>query len=1183
MSLQIDEVIRALSSSRPEIVAGATILIDGIDYSGRFGPAITTTHDADASFASASFEVLVPFSLPEGFHVIDYRAGWKKPYATAFKGEIVQRGRTYYKQHDTLQAAGVLRRTQVGLDVQMGFYNTDQDPARVAACLALIPAGYEAIPIVTDADIIIKIIETYGITPSTWNHQIHASELFDRDGTPYQWKPAQILPILWEPGRAGWEIISKLDKATAFRTFDGPAGAVYRRQTLGLVPAGVRATFHQGTEILDLSLVTTFDVYNQVVVTGHDLASLTALGVPPTDTANPADPGGDMVTGISPNGSPWDSPYIPDPPRVRTNRDISVEYLEFYADADAIADIMLGFLQDPYDDISLTTFGCPDFNVGDAIRITSAVLELDVKGWIVTHTLSQSPLRSVMQIRASTSPDSRGNSAPIAAFVVALLLEHLIIDGVLTPVVLVTVDATASTDSDGSIVSYQITVGAETVTITPPNIPIVTLRYVGPSPIPVSVSVVDNEGLSGTLGQEVPFDPATLLSEPLVAAEATDGAASIDAEASWLTFAGTGVNVVAPIALGSITCWSQGAALWGSHDYLQTPPALLHTFPSAITALWNNEQLTDRWIAGLQSGDVWLSIDAAVTWTRLGNVAVHPVNDIAESPFLAGQISAACGDAVYQTFDGRHWAALIVGIAGTALRFAAGLYGGVSYLYGGFSDGKLYRWQNDTGAYTLLGTLAGGEIRGLTLAILKHELYAFMSGPLTYAWDFSVEPSPGPEPGPDTPTATNYAIRSGTGTWVYLATDGALGKYFPRDAYFDMRLLTSPQEGLRIGYGAQGPIVAPPVVLGPVEVYLPTNHFSSLGGVWHYVPASGWTRQLGGLPTSIDWWWIAASPFDPNVLAVIGTAVPYIGYPDQFSNDTTNHLVKGSNGKSPVWISTNGGATWTEAPCRAPTEATGSAYGFYQIEFSKTTPGRWYVVGRTETAAGLRVTRWSGDLTTPRNPFIDTKINHDWEWSMSGDAEDTLTSYHDGAFQIVYVNTPEVITGLVETVNPRLDPRPTGPDKPNMDLNHGTRHLFALEGWRSDGNRLWYVDDYRSGTVFLTDQTFPRSSGSSAGYVTCTVDAAYISQGDGTYEIKVIPPPPRPYSYTVHTTRTTVAERLAQVRADRQHGRVVAGRGTGDATKIVIFDGTSWGRFDGPPEATGNMNGCIEVVTRAAT
>jgi hypothetical protein len=194
--MQIDGLSTSL-----EIVSGFQVLIDGFDYTGHFGAGIATTHDADASFASASFPVVVPFTVGQGFHVIEYRSGWKQPFATAFRGEIVARGRQYYQQHDTVQGAGVLRRTEAGIDTQMAFYNTDQDAAGVAAVLALIPAGYLPIPIVTDADIIIKIIEIYGITPETWNHQIHASELIDRLGAPYQWRPA---PWPRSSGNGAW-------------------------------------------------------------------------------------------------------------------------------------------------------------------------------------------------------------------------------------------------------------------------------------------------------------------------------------------------------------------------------------------------------------------------------------------------------------------------------------------------------------------------------------------------------------------------------------------------------------------------------------------------------------------------------------------------------------------------------------------------------------------------------------------------------------------------------------------------------------------------------------------------------------------------------------------------------------------------------------------------------------------
>jgi hypothetical protein len=716
---------------------------------------------------------------------------------------------------------------------------------------------------------------------------------------------------------AGWEIISKLDTATTFRTFDGPSGAVYRRQSLGQVPPGVRHTFTAGTDILDLELHTTYEVFNQVIVTGHDIPTLAVAPGTPTDgTTNPDDPLKQMVMGIAPRGTPVSSPYIPDPPRVRTNRDIQVEYIEYADDANALADILLGYLRTPITEIAMTTFGCPDVNVGDAIAITAPAVNLaNAAGWVITHELHQNPLRSTMKIRASTATVVRGNAPPIASFIVSLVMENLYIAGVLTPVVMVTVDATSSYDTDGSIVTWAITVDTQTVTVTAPAIPIVTIRYTGVSPVAVSLTVTDNDGATGTLDQNIYYNAQTIPVEPIVAAETVDGVATSDGEATWDRFTGTGIAVVAPIALGTRTCWSAGAALYGSLDKLKTPPTLLFTFPATITALWNNEQVTDRWIAGLTTGDVWLSIDAAQTWGRLGNVTAAPINDIAESPFLPGQMTAAAGNAVYVTFDGLHWAAMITG-TGTALRFAAGRYAGVSYLYGGFSDSKLYRWRNDTGAFTLLSNLGNGAIRGLTLARLKHELYIFTASTVTFAWDFSVD-APDPVPGPSTGTATNYAIRSGVGEWVYLATDGALGKYFPRDAYFDLRRLTSPQNGARIGYSGK----MQPIISFDLTIYVPTRN-TNPGGIWKYTRGT-WTRLAPPAGTEgRTWSQIAVNPYDRKKIVIWGA------HPNPSTSITSidtgcvgGVMVDFVDGLSPLFSSADGGDTWTPVVLHRPFDA----------------------------------------------------------------------------------------------------------------------------------------------------------------------------------------------------------------------------------------------------------------------
>lgn len=1134
-----------------QIRSGLGVRIDGVNRTSAFGQGWTVTHDAEAAFASASLPVIEPFTLSSGHHTIAVYAGWQGDTSQpVFVGEIVNAAETYYPHLSTLTAGGYLKRTDVGLDVQIGYYYGGGTSGETAAVIAKIPAGYEQIPIATDADLIINIVEHYGITPSSTGHHIEASD----------WIPAKLTPILWDIGTSGWRIIQELDAIADYATSDGRLGQVLRKQVFGTVPASVRHTFSQGVDILDLRLSTAYEAHNQVKVTG---------------ASDPSDPDLAPIVGIAPAGAPFPSPYIPDPPGVRTDESLSSPYIETAADATSIADRRLSRLYQPLQEITLTTLGCADLDIDDGVAVHADVLGLSTNAFIVTHQIGGDPFRSTLTLRGSTAADTRDNAPPTPQMIISVILEHVIISGTVTPLAMITVDARASSDPDGTIAAWTIALDGATYSGTAIGAALISHASTAPSPIPVTLTVTDTDGLSASLTQAATWDTATVLIEPLVTAEAVLGASSSDGELTWQTFAAP-VSAVAPIALGGTVLYGcTDGKLYRSTDLLASVPILRHTFPAGVSCLWCNEQAPTRWLAGLTSGALWISIDDGATWTLLWTF-LDPVNDVSESPAAPGEITVASGHSLWHTYDAGHvWNILVTG-GGTALRFAAAHFAGVDKAFVGFDDGGIL---STTGDSLTLPTPAA--IRGLTISLDATELFILTDSPATYSYTVAG----GLVSGPPTGTATNRAIRSGAGQWIYAATDGALQKLLPHETVYDVRLMTAPQRSLAVGYGSLR--IAPPPALppvGPLEVYLPTNASSTLGGVWHYVPGAGWSRLTSGLPTGPIWWrWIAADPSNPNMLAVVGQGI-MVGYPEEYVVDTIAHKVTmNANGTavSPVWVSSDAGATWHEAECRAPNEATGRCFGFYQVEFSKTTPGRWSVVGRTNTAAGLRVTRWQGDMTTPRAAWIDMDFSHDFEWLHPGDDEDTLTSFHDGANQIVYVPTPPTAhtTGLLETVDERVIPRPAGPEKVNMDTLYGTRSLFGLEGLRADGDRLWYVDDYRTNTIYLTDQVFPRSSGASAGWVTCTHDAAYVSQGDGTYEIRITGPA-LPYGWKAIATKVLAAEKVYQIRSDRQSQRVMVGRSSGDANKIVVYDGTAWGTFAAPPEATPNFDGCIEVVTR---
>ncbi len=639
------------------------VRVDDVIQTGQFGPDWSVSHSEVQSFASGTLPVLRPFGLSDTRHTCALYQGWQGSQDLLMFGEVVQTAQGYWTPQDVFSVGGYLRRTNEALGEWIAFYNTAGDAVDL---LDQIPDGYQVVPITTDADIIIFILEKYGIKPGNpdtpnINHSIEASP----------WAPATLVPIFWDADTPGWSIIQKLDSAVPWRTFDGRTGAVYRRQVYGTVPAGVRHTFVQGVDILDLQISKEYEPFNQVIVEGAT-----------NETT------GEVVTGISPAGVPAPSPYIQTPPGVRTYS-LRNDWIETQTDAELLADLWLAIVQEPTKEVTLTTFACADFDVGDGLGVVSD--RFTSNAFVTGHTVQGGPVpTSTFTLRGSVIATPRQNQPPVPQFTVSLLRETMIVDGSAKEVTLITVDASASTDSDGTIATYSITIAGATYAR-----PRATHVYVGLPPVTVTVTVTDDQGAVGTLSQSVSWTDATLVIEPIVLAEKTTVEGSTDGERTWQSY-GIPVVAVAPIAItGFVLAGTADGTLYRSTDQLATEPVHVANFPAAITCIWINEQISRRSLVGLQDGSVWLSIDGGTTWTGQSTFGT-PINDLSESPYAASQATVSTGDSVYTTFDLRTWTPLITRTGHTALRHAAGH----DALYGGFEDGVIMRYSNDSDAST---------------------------------------------------------------------------------------------------------------------------------------------------------------------------------------------------------------------------------------------------------------------------------------------------------------------------------------------------------------------------------------------------------------------------------------------------------------------------------------------------
>lgn len=1129
MPLQIDHVIE-----HTDLQPDFGVRLDEIDYTSVVGQGYSVSHDSETAFAAATLPVLRPFPLADGRHTTRLYAGWAGAgdLPLVFSGEITATDARYFRREDSFTCGGYLKRTEVGLDLNVAFYYSGGSADDVQALLDQIDLGFQAVPVESDADIIVFILERYGITPETINYRIEASA----------WTPAKLSPIYWEAGTPGYQLIKQIDEITTFRTFDRRDGAIGRRQLLGTVPSNVRHQFIEGEDILDLQMGKSFSVYNQVIVRG---------------AANEST--GEQVEGISPIDGPVPSPYIPDPPGVRTDESINSPLIETVEDAELLADIRLGFLQEPLQTFTLTTFGCSDLDVGDAVGVYAPSMSIMTNAFVVSHTLTGQPSRSQFVLRGSTAAAPRPNQPPTAAFTATALKEMVIISGTATPITLITVDASTSSDSDGTITAVTINIGGTAYTPDPAH-PIVTHPYLGLPPVTITVTVTDDGGLPSTLTQSLTWDESTIIVEPIATAELTRGELSDDAEVTWREFAGDVISV-APIALGSATLWGgQTGKIWRSTDRLKTPPTVAATLPAAVLCMWNNEIATARWLAGLANGDIWLSIDGGVTWTKQAHLSVTGIEDISESPYAPGQASACSGESLFETFDLRSWTPIVTKSGATALRLAAGFERG----WVGFSDGTVQSTDGTTIA------LPGGAVRGLTLEREAEALHIYTDaaapggGFLSYRWN----EAGGLVAGPNLPTVPNRAIRSGRGRFSYVACNGALNKHvFDAGLVYDVRVLVAPQQCLAVGYSSAA---HPPSL---VEVLIPSAGVA-LGKIWHYAPTHGtpdkWVGAACAPLNNRHAIWLAANPFNAaEWLLLINTTSNSAG--ESTFRQGAVQLLQADNTTPALWLTQDNGATWTAVTIAQGLGGGGTPIRIRNIEWSDATSGRWVMVGFNDnnTSVLYRGTYGSGTIAAFADNTTITGSVPRAQYVAAGQNDDAIVGSRDGL---------PTYSAISENRLTRLTAGT--PDVRYLDRDPSTRALVGI-----GGGQLLATPDYRGASPT------PRSGetlGNAYQSITWARSGVYVASTGTNPVVRVTDLfNPRGDGATVTTiVNPSSLTSAAYVRADRQRRESVLARlasSSGPSTQsLVSADGVQWSLLDGPAGVSQEqLAGIGEIVTRS--
>lgn len=465
-----------------------------------------------------------------------------------------------------------------------------------------------------------------------------------------------------------------------------------------------------------------------------------------------------------------------------------------------------------------------------------------------------------------------------------------------------------------------------------------------------------------------------------------------------------------------------------------------------------------------------------------------------------------------------------------------------------------------------------------------------------------------------------HAIRDGDYRVIYVVGHKGLYKYFPDANYIAMMKnidFAGGEVGQMVGYGAL--TTFPPA--GGVRILIPTTIAAIPGGLWVHTVAKDttgtnvgtWVLKNGAsgpnpLPSGWQWHNVAASPKNGNTIALYGFSVndgnrPTDWFPSGFVQDT-------ASGKSPLWLTNDGGDNWFECPLPAPKTYASVLPSDGHIDNNEV----WLTFNDVNTpilfckfvgltgacmwwgdpvALKVRSTMFDGTDTLPDSSGFDVPGDNDYYFGTNVDT---------GFNSMVHgINGEMIATGNFGTHTSDIPPWPglrvmwvadplTAPPYPGahwherdlalQSLDRMTAPNVAIVGIGSDGG-IYYSSDYHTERPSLAlaraDETLSWQN------VVATAEGIVATRADGTYAINDIASGGAPV--LAHATRPI------NLTSSRQGARrIVAGRmsysgGTGDDTipsNYLIYDGDSWTTLVGPTDVQG-LNAKLSTTAIAVT
>lgn len=849
------------------------------------------------------------------------------------------------------------------------------------------------------------------------------------------------------------------------------------------------------------------------------------------------------------------------------------------ASATKIAQRILNVISRIPDVIPLRAKADPNRRVGDTVGIIDTGIAIASQKnyfiYAIDRELDLAAGRFDDQLTLDGGTGSTGYTTippPDASFAWRLMAETL--DG--TPVVEVLLDGSASTSPTGEIVSYTWSTATPTYGSTPNTATgetAVLIFEASEGTATITLTVVDTTSKTGEFEAEVDLSGADTLPPIQEVISAAAGAAWLvtpDGGATWneetTNGDATSVGIIGAGAddrsLGTggtygllATRGSGGAGgLRQTLDTLATPSTNLVANAAAITSnIWVNESNPARiWFA---IGDTpYRSTDGGATKTAMAKPAAGvDITWIMEDPALDDSVFCLVGADMYNaTNPAVGWALLYEGPVGAAARqFVRSRDGQVTWIcYTGAPSGEALQRVENGAAADVVAT----DVRTLSLdreaSTLRATLYAITGDDPAEIWSFDgltgLSAAQSGETFPSGATV-QHMLASRQADLMYTADfdsvsagQGALRKYFPQsDSLLLWKELASGQQGHMLGLGA--------AAQNPVTLYLlPWGGSGATDKIWKHTPTLGWA---GLTPPQAGWYWfgILASAFDSDQLLLWGNSVTGNGV-NAYTLDGVQVLDDGGTA-SPLYWSTDGGATWT--PVALQTTKTRNDSALF-VAWSDSVAGEFYAAMITDTTANEAFTVWRGSTTALSGINVTPGGNGRDLWGMcaglGGDLilEGTPGNGDPQNFGYVPAGATSFgdVGGDINTDLFYLEPLP-----------FPSPAVVCRAGSVSPGNDIYATPDYREGAPSNRITV-------AGGSLAAIADGVYVGDRTGVQKVTDLLGSP-----AAATEAATSGIAVGHIQAGRRQRESLAAR-VGSSVDVLVYSGGVWTTVAGPSATT---------------